>query len=785
MVKLDELESVYNSLIDTESKLHSASTEYLNMRNSLKNLIDYIKNPDNTELDSKGLTSLALLYTEVISASKQYENTHIKHSHSTQRGAARIAASKQLSDIAAKDAEVLMQEKKRVKKGTVKLEDIFQNEMESELVIKNPEGIVTAGAHMSQRIPIKYKDGKNVEKNGYFTVNEVADVEKELHLSMDKMGEKFEQVDFAKGKEFFPFDKDLPSYTDEKGEEVTVCDPDELAFLVKQKTDAMNDSFKTESEKLLALKDEKGEDAYNIKLNELRNSLGKQCVADLKKLMHYPEVLTFKDDIKEKDRDYWKMAEAYAEYSCKSINIRNKGGAFSLAGIRQGSSLTQKNVAMSSVANLLGAGDVISKSEKAVLDINGKKIEGVVMEEANGYDIDNMPVEKQEHWNNLSRSKVFSPKALQQISRLQIMDYICGNTDRHLANMIYDVKKLPGNDYSYQIDGIKGIDNDNSFGVLDMKEQDNVSNLCNAKYLNVIDFKTSKKILNTSEEELKASLGPYQLSKDEIDSAVQRFNEVKKMIQEGKEEDKDIDYQTREGFKEFKNRLGDGKIHIVPDAYWSGLSANSLTAGNEETGTYNYFGKLAFIYKEKPEIAAQRSFAETERKDIRAERITANYMCNMALALDVYKYRLEKNESFFHSGEYKAMNKALNEMIKYTAELGRKNQAEIEKGNDSYELNSAEEKKMQLLIKNLNSASKEYSSLDKNHAVSQNEINRKEIAESLMAITERISSEKMQKVVSAKDMQADYEKIDSKKKHEFVSSKVKSNEKEKDTELTK
>ena len=49
---------------------------------------------------------------------------------------------------------------------------------------------------------------------------------------------------------------------------------------------------------------------------------------------------------------------------------------------------------------------------------------------------------------------------------MQIIDYICLNTDRHGANMMYHFS----NDNPPKFLGVTGIDNDNSFGTMDFGE---------------------------------------------------------------------------------------------------------------------------------------------------------------------------------------------------------------------------------------------------------------------------------------------------------------------------
>ena len=50
-------------------------------------------------------------------------------------------------------------------------------------------------------------------------------------------------------------------------------------------------------------------------------------------------------------------------------------------------------------------------------------------------------------------------KVLQQLSDIEVLDFICGNVDRHMGNLIYTVE-------NNKIVSVKGVDNDSSFGNL-------------------------------------------------------------------------------------------------------------------------------------------------------------------------------------------------------------------------------------------------------------------------------------------------------------------------------
>lgn len=104
--------------------------------------------------------------------------------------------------------------------------------------------------------------------------------------------------------------------------------------------------------------------------------------------------------------------------------------------IPYGSRLDNRNAAMSAVADLLGMPNVIARSKPMrIVDKDGNVIEGTFMEAVKGYDFKNLPPEAA----RITPAAIQNTdgKAFRDLANLQVLDYICGNYDRHYANMFY------------------------------------------------------------------------------------------------------------------------------------------------------------------------------------------------------------------------------------------------------------------------------------------------------------------------------------------------------------
>jgi len=130
-------------------------------------------------------------------------------------------------------------------------------------------------------------------------------------------------------------------------------------------------------------------------------------------------------------------------------------------GIAFTSAMGKRNALMSDMAALFDCSDVLAYSEKVNLRTleNGKEVvkSGVIMMPAAGDDMDH--ADTASNLAKLDRTKLeASPELTKSVAKLQFLDLICGNTDRHRCNFFYRFNEAG------KLVRIQGIDNDSSFG---------------------------------------------------------------------------------------------------------------------------------------------------------------------------------------------------------------------------------------------------------------------------------------------------------------------------------
>ena len=129
-------------------------------------------------------------------------------------------------------------------------------------------------------------------------------------------------------------------------------------------------------------------------------------------------------------------------------------------GVPEGSNIDKRNVAMSTMSEMLGKKGLIATAKPMVVVMNGKPVTGTFMTRAfkyNAYDnkTDN-PIK------DLGPEAYDNPAVFDDIAALQALDYICGNLDRHPGNIMLRFEEVNG---KKMLVGITGIDNDMSWGV--------------------------------------------------------------------------------------------------------------------------------------------------------------------------------------------------------------------------------------------------------------------------------------------------------------------------------
>lgn len=211
------------------------------------------------------------------------------------------------------------------------------------------------------------------------------------------------------------------------------------------------------------------------------------------------------------------LGAAFSAYSLESAHTEHQLQ-------QKDTNINRRNNAMSDYAQMLGIPDTVAKSTSMTV-INGDNImHGSFMVNAQGISYEQLMNETNTTgMNDLS----LTPSAYREISNMQVLDFLCGNIDRHAANLFYKLAPADPNDpYSLKIVGVQGIDNDASFGKIDR----NVSSkgklydrMSLARDIKIMDKALADKIKSLRFEDLESKLRLAGLSGEEISAAGERF----------------------------------------------------------------------------------------------------------------------------------------------------------------------------------------------------------------------------------------------------------------------
>ena len=200
-----------------------------------------------------------------------------------------------------------------------------------------------------------------------------------------------------------------------------------------------------------------------------------------------------------------------------------------------------KNAAMYEVAKLLGCERIIAKATPMVVVAGNRVLKGTYMEHAEGSDIANFKKDDEllKYDNDYSP---YNKNLYCDLADMQVLDYICGNIDRHKGNMLY--KTEMDNKGNVKLTGIVGIDNDASFPeekIEDWEFHHNFDN-GNSRFANIykpenfryVTKKTADVLKDMTRAKLETTLRGHNLSQAAIDLAWERTKHVQKVLEKSK-----------------------------------------------------------------------------------------------------------------------------------------------------------------------------------------------------------------------------------------------------------
>ena len=195
------------------------------------------------------------------------------------------------------------------------------------------------------------------------------------------------------------------------------------------------------------------------------------------------------------------------------------------ANIGEGARLDNRNAAMCSAADLLGVSHLVAKSAPMkLIGPNGEVTEGTFMKKGKGLDPDNLTNSALGISENALNGT--DGKGFKDLADLQVLDFLCGNVDRHGGNLFYQFQ-------NGKFCGVQAIDNDCAFGSLRPTGVSNINRLVVPKNMKAISRSMYNRILTLTPEELKFALRGYGLSESELEASAYRLDKLQTELKKG------------------------------------------------------------------------------------------------------------------------------------------------------------------------------------------------------------------------------------------------------------
>ena len=115
-------------------------------------------------------------------------------------------------------------------------------------------------------------------------------------------------------------------------------------------------------------------------------------------------------------------------FSAYTVALSGVQYNYQYAGIAGNANVEKRNAATSKVGDLIGMTDLMAYSTTMTATIDGKEVNGVFMEEAKGYTTPELKNKVEQYDGGVDYNE---EALLKQVSDIQVLDYICGSTDRH------------------------------------------------------------------------------------------------------------------------------------------------------------------------------------------------------------------------------------------------------------------------------------------------------------------------------------------------------------------
>ena len=456
------------------------------------------------------------------------------------------------------------------------LQDDFQNKIKyiSEMIEKDRKGIDQVDAakgitikQLLSGIRTELFNADNAEISEYVGGN----INRRLHIKKD--GQEFA---FTESKEILVaqsvMDKAIERYPEGEAIFQSIKTNDNAKSMVAGLFNLVQDDF-------MAFKEGKATDENKAHVADHFNQLkaAANIELDVDKLMSSEDFLKSYYDV---------IGELKAAIDAQANN--------NTAFIKEGRSIEKRNVAMTRVAEIMGMSSLIAHSKTASIVHEGVKKTGVIMEWVNG--MTSEQIKESKGAIDYSGDK----NVLQQLADIEVLDFICGNVDRHMGNLIYTVE-------DNRIVSVKGVDNDSSFGNLKGAPGEQAKFMTVPKDILIMRHRTASMVMSLTKEDLQITLGEL-LAEDEIDDAWSRVEVLKAQIRNSANE-KPEDGKLRPGYT---------RILADNDRMWSEVDIPALAAVCDKKNDKTIYKRIAREFKTKGKENVTENIANIDEFEYKA-----------------------------------------------------------------------------------------------------------------------------------------------------------------------
>ncbi len=228
------------------------------------------------------------------------------------------------------------------------------------------------------------------------------------------------------------------------------------------------------------------------------------------------------------------MLSAFVSFIEQYETLGRKYDTYDANKLGENDRIDQRNCAMSAIADLMGMQDLLAHAEPVQItftkDGREQTLTGSFMHFAEGEDVMRQ-IPGQGLLNVDAPVDGDTASVKKQLADLQVLDYICGNVDRHNANLFY---QLDESDPQHpRVVGIQGIDNDASFTTY-TKPAD-FARMPAPSHMQAIRSQTAAVVEGLDRDILKTMLRNYNLTEAQLDAVWTRTQNLQNAIRDGRE----------------------------------------------------------------------------------------------------------------------------------------------------------------------------------------------------------------------------------------------------------